>query len=69
MASPLYTMFGESQFPGQLGNLISRFNQFRSTFQGDARQQVQNLLNSGRMSQAQFNQLQSMASQLQKFIH
>ena len=53
---------------GDLSNLISQLKQFRSTFQGDPRQQVQQLLNSGRMSQQQFNQFQAMAQQLQRTL-
>lgn len=49
-------------------NMMNRFNQFKSTFQGDPRQQVQQLLNSGQMSQQQFNQLQQMARQFQQMM-
>lgn len=69
MANPLFNMLGGNQLPGNLGALLSQFNQFKSSFQGDPRQQVQNLLNSGKMSQQQFNQLQAMATQLKQFIH
>lgn len=49
-------------------NLLSQFNQFRSTFSGNPEQQVKQLLQSGRMSQEQFNQLAQMANQLYRFI-
>ncbi len=49
--------------------MIQQFNQFRQTFQGDPRQQVQNLLDSGQMSQEQFNQLSSMAQIFQQLIN
>ena len=61
-------------FGGQSGSqmfpfgMIQQFNQFRQTFQGDPRQQVQNLLNSGQMTQEQFNNLSDMAQQFQQFI-
>jgi len=42
---------------GNFMNMLSQFEQFRQNFQGDPKQQVQNLLNSGKMSQSQFNQL------------
>ena len=48
--------------------VMQRFNQFRSQFQGDPRQQVQNLLNSGRISQNQYNQAVQMARQLQQML-
>lgn len=62
---------GGMQMPnpfGNMANLISRFNQFKSTFQGDPKQQVQQLLNSGQMSQQQFNQLQALAMQLKNSL-
>ena len=49
-----------------MNNFISQFNQFRQNFRGDPRRQVQQLLNSGRMSQEQFNQLKQMADQIQR---
>lgn len=69
MASPLYDILGGGSVPtNNMANMLQRFNQFRSTFNGDPKQVVQNLLNSGQMSQQQFNQLQQMASQFQKMM-
>lgn len=74
MANPLFNKFNQNasqMIPGPFGNmmnLLQRFQQFRNTFQGDPRQQVQNLLNSGQMTQDQFNQLSQMAEQLQHMI-
>ena len=52
----------------QMNNLINQFNQFRSTFTGNPEQQVKQLINSGRMSQEQFNQLAQTANQLRQLI-
>lgn len=49
--------------------MIQQFNQFRSTFQGNPQQKVQELLSSGKMTQEQFNQLSQMAQQFRPFIH
>lgn len=49
-------------------NLLSQFNQFRSTFSGNPEQQVKQLLQSGRMSQEQFNQFAQTANQLYRLI-
>lgn len=71
MASPLYKQFGNQSANGMFGNMqnmMQQFNQFRQTFQGDPKQQVQQLLNSGRMSQSQFNQLKQMADQFMKMM-
>ena len=59
--NPLYTSFGTN-------NIIQQFQQFKQTFQGDPRQQVQQLLNSGRISQAQYNQAVEQAKTLQQML-
>lgn len=60
--NPMFNMFGNMQ------NFMNQVNQFRNTFQGDPKQQVQQLLSSGKMSQSQFNQLSQMATQLQNML-
>lgn len=50
-------------------NVMQRFMQFRQQFQGDPRQQVQQLLNSGRISQAQYDQAVQMANQLRSMMN
>ena len=49
---------------GNVFNMVSSFKQFKQNFIGDPRQQVQELLNSGRMTQEQFDYLQNMAKGL-----
>lgn len=65
MSNPL---FQQMQLQNPVNGFIQRFQQFRQTFQGDPRQQVQDLLNSGRVSQAQYDQAVQMAQQLQRMI-
>lgn len=48
--------------------MLGKFQQFKQTFTGDPRQQVQQLLNSGKISQSQLNQAVQMAQQLQKLL-
>lgn len=70
MADLLYNTLGgntSNQF-GNIPNFVQRLNQFSQTLQGDPKQQVQQLLNSGRMSQQQYNQLSQMATQIQKMM-
>lgn len=50
MSNPLYQMMQQNAPQNGMTQLIQRFNQFRRTFSGDPRQQVQNLLNSGRVT-------------------
>lgn len=69
MSNPLFNMLGGAgPNLGQMGNLIQQFQQFRQSFRGDPRQQVQQLLNSGRVSQEQYNQAVQMAQQLQRMM-
>lgn len=65
MSNPLYQQQINQQ---PMNNLIQRFQQFKQTFSGDPRQQVQQLLNSGKVSQSQYNQAVQMANQLQRLM-
>lgn len=67
MSNPLFNQFGNSQY-GNMNNVVQRFNQFKQQFHGDPRQQVQQLLNSGRVSQDQYNRAVQMANALQKML-
>lgn len=48
--------------------LMQRFQQFQKMFKGDPRQQVQQMLNSGKVSQAQYNQAVQVAQQIQRMM-
>lgn len=50
-------------------NILQRFNEFKKTFQGDPRQQVQQLLDSGRVTKEQYDQAVKMANQLYGQFH
>ena len=54
---------------GNMANMMKQFQQFRTNFQGDPKQKVQELLNSGQMSQQQFNRLSQLAQQFQSFFN
>lgn len=61
--NPLYNEMQNSN-----GNMLQRFQQFRQNFKGDPQQQVQQLLNSGRVSQQQYNQAVQIAQQFQRMF-
>ena len=71
MMNPFFNPFGKQQAGpfNNAANLVNQFNQFKSSFQGDPRQQVQNLLNSGQMTQDQFNQFSTMAQMFQNLLN
>ena len=62
--NPLYQQMN----PNGMNGLLQRFQQFQKMFSGDPRQQVQQLLNSGKISQSDYNRAVQMANQLQKMI-
>ena len=65
--NPLYQQFG-NQPTGNMMNLLQQFQQFKRNFQGDPRQQVQALLNSGKITQSQYNQAVQMANAMHQMI-
>ncbi len=82
MSNPLFERFGAmmgGNVPGPLqnvSNFMSSFAQFRNGLNGNdtqsrnefAKQQVQQMLNNGQITQEQLNQVMQYAGQIQKFI-
>ena len=70
MSNPLFSMFGGMNAMPNNGmmNLVQQFMQFRQNFNGDPKQQIQNLLNSGKVTQEQYNRAVQMAQQLQRMM-
>lgn len=68
--NPLFGLLGggQSALPSNMQSLLSQFMQFKQGFKGDPREQIQQLLNSGKVSQAQYNQAVNMANELQKYL-
>lgn len=67
MANPLFNLFGNSQY-GNLNGLIQQFQQFKNNFKGDPREQVQQMLNSGRITQDDYNKAVQMANAFQRML-
>lgn len=63
MSNPLYNGMNQPQ-----NNMMQRFQQFQRMFKGDPKQQVQQMLNSGRVSQQQYNNAVQMANQFMKMF-
>lgn len=49
-------------------NLLQRFQQFKQNFTGNPQEQVQQLLNSGKVSQQQYDSAVKMANQLKQMM-
>lgn len=63
MSNPLYDMYGHVN-----NDFMNRFQKFRSTFRQDPRQVIQNMLDSGRITQEQLNAAMKQAEQLMRFM-
>lgn len=69
--NPLFKALGNTPVSGLMGNfgqIIQQFNRFKANFQGDPEAEVKRLLQSGRISQEQLNQLQQAAQMLQQLL-
>ena len=58
MNNPMQTMQAMAQ----------KFQQFQQMFKGDPRQQIQQMMNSGKISQTQYNQAVQMAQQFKRMM-
>ena len=68
-SNPLFSLLGGgASLPPNMQAILSQFQQFRQGFKGDPKEQVQQMLNSGRITQAQYNQAVQMANELQKYL-
>ena len=54
---------------GNMMNFMNQLNQFRSTFNGNPQQAVQELLNSGKISQNDYNQAVQKANQIMHMMN
>ena len=65
MSNPLFNMFNKQN---TMPPLFQQFSAFKQSFRGDARSQIQQMLNSGQISQSQYNQAVEMARQFQSLM-
>lgn len=67
MSNPLFQQMNTAP-TNNMQSIMQRFQQFQRMFTGDPRQQVQQLLNSGKVSQQQYDAAVQMANQLQRMM-
>lgn len=63
----LFKQYGQ-QAPLMNSNFMERFSQFQKAFRGNPQQIVQQMLNSGRITQEQYNNAVQTAQQMMRFI-
>ena len=64
--NPLFQMLNRPN--NSMMQLLQQFQQFRQNFKGNPQEMVQKMLNSGKISQSQYNSAVQMAQQLQSFL-
>lgn len=68
MGNPLFNLLNGGRNNGP-GNMIQQFQQFKKQMQGvDPQEEVQKLLQSGKISQEQLNKAQQMAQQFKSLL-
>ena len=66
MPNPLYNNFGNQSNP--MADLIRQARDFKKQFNVNPRQEVERLLQSGAMSQSQFNEYSQIAQQVAQMM-
>ncbi len=69
MSNPLFNALGGGMPQGNGPmQMIQQFMQFKQNFRGDPKAEVEKMLQSGKISQQQLNQVQQMAGQFQNLL-
>ena len=69
MSNPLFNALGGGMPQGNGPmQMMQQFMQFKQNFKGDPKAEVQKMLQSGKISQQQINQVQQMAGQFQNLL-
>lgn len=74
MANSIYNQLNNNNNNGNFfgfqnpNTLISQFNNFKNNLRGNPQQIVQQLLQTGQMSQSEYNTLRQMAAQFQNIL-
>lgn len=73
MANSLYNEYANQGAQGASGDggfadFVNQWRQFRTQYQGDPRQQIQQMLQSGQITQEQLNRAQQLAQQFIRLI-
>lgn len=69
MSNPLFNVFGGGMPQGNGPiQMVQQFMQFKQNFKGDPKAEVEKMLQSGKISQQQLNQVQQMAGQFQHML-
>ncbi len=62
MNNSLFQMFGAPKNP--MAEFMNEFNQFKNSFKGDPKAEVEKMMKNGQLSQEEFNSYAQMANQI-----
>ena len=68
MANPLFEQLGGNQPSNGMAQFMSELKRMQQTFKGNPQDEVQRLLNSGKLSQAEFNHYAQMANEIMAML-
>lgn len=69
MSNPLFNALGGGMPRGNGPmQMMQQFMQFKQNYKGNPKEEVQKMLQSGKISQQQLNQVQQMAGQFQNLL-
>lgn len=69
MSNPIYQLLNRGAMQSnELSRMIQQFVTFKNNFKGNPREEIENLLRSGRITQQQLNQAQQMAGEMQQML-
>lgn len=68
MSNPLYAALGGNRQMNGMMQMVQQFQQFKNTLNGNPKDMVMQMLNSGKISQADLNGAQNFAKQFQQFL-
>lgn len=66
--NPLYKQYGQPPQGNPMEAIMQRFQQFRQGFSGNPQQIIQQMLNSGRITQDQLNAAVQQANQMARYF-
>lgn len=67
MSNPLYRQMGQGSNSG-LSGFFQQINQLKKTVKGDPMEQIQQMLNSGRVTQAQYDAAVKKAQEIMRYM-
>lgn len=65
MSNSLFDSYGKQN---NISQMVNDFNNFKNSFKGDPKAEVERMMRTGQLSQEQFNQYAQMANELSKYI-